>query len=438
MATFTFSEEIQRGIILLLKTDRTFYSDIRQLMKASYFEYPIHKALFQMICEYQDKYNKLPTDTIIMELARERLPSDTTLNGISVSDVQDELVLVGRVKTEQEHSEFLLDLIEKFAKRRAMIEAIEISLALIKEDKVEEVEDHDRRALTVSRTVDLGTEYYGTWLQRWAINMSDRSDKFMTILPSINKTIEGGTDRKEIAMVVAPPGVGKSLYLVNQGVRALTENRSVLYISLEMSEKKIAQRFDSVMTLIPQDKLKTEQVKLKDRLALFQEKFPKSKLMIKEFGSCQITINHIRALLTQLAIHEDFIPELIIVDYLELMEPTREGMAEYQAQQRIAQELRGLAVEYGVMLWTATQTNRAGQEVPIITDVHLADSYGKIRTVDLAISLNQDAEEFDQGVMRGYVIKNRNGRARFLIPMTISYKTLSMAEITEGNGEEED
>jgi replicative DNA helicase len=136
----------------------------------------------------------------------------------------------------------------------------------------------------------------------------------------------------------------------------------------------------------------------------------------------------LRALLVQLKNYDDFTPSVIIIDYLELLRPVRENQHEYQAQQRIAEELRGLAMETKTLLWTATQTNRQGRSVKIITDAELGDSYGKIRTCDFAVSLNQSEEEFDSGTMRAYVVKSRNGRPRFTVPMTIDYNILRMEE----------
>ncbi len=147
-------------------------------------------------------------------------------------------------------------------------------------------------------------------------------------------------------------------------------------------------------------------------------------------------MNGLRALLVQLRNYEEFSPDVIIIDYLELLRPTRENQHEYQAQQRIAEELRGLAMEEKVLLWTATQTNRMGRAVKIITDTELGDSYGKIRTCDFAISLNQNEEEFDAGRMRAYVVKSRNGRPRFTVPMTIDYNILRMEEGEYDNEEE--
>ena len=230
-------------------------------------------------------------------------------------------------------------------------------------------------------------------------------------------------------MVVAPPGVGKSLYLVNQGANAIYDGKNVLYVSLEMSQDKIAGRFDSVLTEIRNADLKKPQaqLKLKDRLNEVKVK-TNGRLIIKEFPTGASNVNQLRALLVQLRLHKNFVPDLIIVDYLELLRPNRMIDSEYQAQQRIAEELRGLGVEHNCLIWTASQTNRQARKVNIITDAELGDSYGKIRPADWVISLNQNQEEYDEGAMRVFVIKARDSKQHYLINVGVDYTTLQMRE----------
>lgn len=424
---YEFSENIQRGIIYLLKSDKDFYLQIVNLVQPSYFEFPVHSRIYSVVRDHYEKYKSLPNDDFIEQEIR-----DTKSAQESLHDYTDELQYINRLDTSAlDGSEYYLDLIESFAKREAMKEAIKQSLILIKEDRMEETEELVRNALMISRTVDVGHKYFVDLKERWDRAFDDNGlSKYMTVLPSLNRSLEGGLGEKELAMVIAPPGVGKSVYLVNQAVTSMMEGRKVLYISLEMSEDKIAQRFDSVTTLIPQSQLKdpSAQLKVAERLSIFQTNFPGSRLVIKEFPTGTANVNTIRALLVQLKNYEEFVPDVIIVDYLELLRPVRENQHEYQAQQRIAEELRGLAMEAKILLWTATQTNRQGRSVKIITDAELGDSYGKIRTADFAISLNQSEEEFDNGSMRAYVVKSRNGRPRFVVPMTIDYNILRMEE----------
>tara|TARA_R100000005_G_scaffold92025_1_gene65010 strand:- start:191 stop:820 length:630 start_codon:yes stop_codon:yes gene_type:complete len=207
------------------------------------------------------------------------------------------------------------------------------------------------------------------------------------------------------------------------------DGKDVLYISLEMSEDRVAQRLDSIFTRIKQSELKTGVKMLEDRLTQIQQAAPNmGKLKIKEFPTKRLTVTGLRAYLNQLRNYEDFHPDIIVIDYLELMTNQDVSMSEYMAQERIAQELRGIAVEHKCLVWTATQTNRKGKEVDIITDAELADSYGKIRVCDLAFSINQKEQEFDEGKARLFVMKSRNGRARFIVPIRIDYQRLVVSQ----------
>jgi len=422
---YDFSENIQRGILFLSKYNRDFYLQIASLVKDDYFEFPIHGKIFSTIGRHYEKYNSLPTDDFIVEEVKKIKEGREPL-----SDYVDELHHINTMDTSSiDNVEFYLDIVESFARKEAMKSAITESIGLMKNDRIEEIESVVRKALTVNRSVDYGHMYFDDIKGRFDRLFKDaEGERFRLVFSTLNRELEGGLSRKELAMVVAPPGVGKSLYLVNQGVQALMENRKVLYVSLEMSEDKIAQRFDSVTTLIQQRNLKEKFSMVNERLDVFKGEFPDSRLVIKEFPTGCATVNALRSLLVQLKSYEDFVPDILLLDYLELMRPTREGMAEYQAQQRISEELRGLAVENNILVWTATQTNRQGRSVKLITDAELADAYGKIRTCDYAISLNQTEEEFDDGRMRAYVMKSRNGKQRFIVPVEIDYSILSLKE----------
>jgi len=423
---YNFSENIQRGILYLLKSNKDFYAQIVNLVKGNYFEYPTHSTLFGVVKKHYEKYHSLPNDDFIIQDVRAQ-----KRDGELLSDFEDELFRINNLDTSSlDNPEYFLDLIEDFAKKEAMKQAILQCVTFIKEDRIEETEEVVRKALTVSRDVDTGQNYFTDFSDRWRrmLDVSSKT-KFKTFLPSLNNALEGGLGSKELSMVVAPPGVGKSLFLVNQAVDSMMEGRKVLYVSLEMSEDKIAQRFDSVMTLIPQSRLGTDPTSVQERLDIFSNNFPNSKLIIKEFPTGNASVNNIRSLLVQLKNYEDFEPDVLVVDYLELLRPTREVLAEYHAQQRIAEELRGLAVQHDFLVWTATQTNRQGRSVKLITDAELADAYGKIRTCDFAVSLNQTEEEFDEGSMRVYVMKSRNSRQRFIVPMEVDYGVLRMQEV---------
>ena len=423
---YEFQESIQRGIVYLAKSDENFIIQAMPMVKDTYFDFPSHQKLWRVIRDYYGNYKSLPSDEQILEQIR-IIKSDNEL----LSDYKDELDNINAVDEKSlSNEEFYLDKVEEFAKEQSLKDAIINSVDLLKKKQFGKIEESIREALSVSRDVDLGTDYFGDVTGRYErLNNTSLDAQFRTPFETINQELEGGMACKELAMVVAPPGVGKSLFLANQAARSVLDGKNVLYVSLEMSEDRVAQRLDSIFTRIKQSELKIGVKKLEDRLTQIKSSLPNmGKLKIKEFPTKRLTVTGLRAYLNQLRNYEDFTPDIIIVDYLELMTNIDNSMSEYMAQERIAQELRGIAVEYKCLVWTATQTNRKGKEVDIITDAELADSYGKIRVCDLAFSINQKEQEFDEGKARLFVMKSRNGRARYIVPIRIDYTRLVITQ----------
>jgi len=413
-----------------MKSDKDFFHEIAPLIKPSYFESPFHENLFKAISEHKDEYGHLPSDDVILEAVK-TIKSDEEL----MVDYKDELSEINGLDIKSISSkEYYLDLVEDFAKKQAIQDAFLRSITYLKKGEIGRIEHEMKIALSVSRNLDLGIDYKRDFFERWGRNYDNKGAKIETGLYTLDGCLDGGVGKKELALVVAPPGVGKSLFLTHLGTMAILQGLNILHVTLEMSEDKVAQRYDSNLTAIPQDKLKESKEDVHDRLDELFENIEKKagkrpSLKIKEFPTGQLNVHGLRAYLTQLRNFEEFIPDLIIVDYMELMRPTTPGMAEYQAQERIAQELRGVASEYDLLLWTATQTNRDGRRVPLISDTELADAYGKTRTCDLALSINQTSEEFDEGKARIYVFKSRNSKTKFVVNVKIDYNLLTVREI---------
>lgn len=422
--TYSFSENIQRGLLYLAKSDRAFLIQCVPLIKGSYFEFPQHQRIWSVLSDYYARYGTLPTDEAILEQIRE----EKTQNEL-MSDYREEMVNINSLdETSIDNSQYYLDKVEEFAKEQALKEAILESVDFISKKQFSKVEDTIRGAISVSRHVDLGADYFDGISERWEkVKDNNLAPKYRTPFQAINSSLEGGLAGKELAMVVAPPGVGKSLFLANQAVQSCFDGHNVLYISLEMSEDRVAQRLDSIFTRIKQKELPNRVGDIESRISEIGGQVQLGRLRIKEFPTKRATPTQIRAFINQLQSHEDFHPDVIIIDYLELM-ASDSNSPEYQNQERQAQELRGLAIELNALVWTATQTNREGKKVKIITDAELADSYGKTRVCDLVFSVNQTEEEFDEGLARLFIIKSRNGKARFLIPAKINYQTLVLSE----------
>ena len=427
---YNFQDSIQRGIIYLAKSDEGFLLQIMPMVKGEYFEFPSHQKMFTVICDFFLQYKKLPTDDQLLEETKKIMASNELFG-----DYRDELDAVnGLDEKALDNQDYYLDVVEEFAKEQAIKDAILKSVDHLKQKNFCAIEDEVRNAFSVNRNVDLGTDYFSDIKERWErLNTASIVPKFRTPFESINEALEGGLAHKELAMVVAPPGVGKSLFLANQAARSVLDGHNVLYVSLEMAEDRVAQRLDSIFTRIQQKELAKRVEDIEERLEIISKQWEdRGRMVIKEFPCKRLSVTALRAYLNQLQNYEDFTPDVIVVDYLELMK-TDKDMAEYQGQERLAQELRGVASEYGCLVWTATQTNREGKKVSIITDAELADSYGKIRVCDLVFSINQTEQEFDEGQARLYLMKSRNGRARFVTPVGIDYSRLVITQTSNND-----
>ena len=423
---YHISDNTKKGCLYLLKHDLEFFSEIVPLLKPEFFDFPAYKHVFIGVRDYYDKYRKVPSDIALADFISTSV-SGADANGIDYENTIAEINAFD--KSCLGDREFILDTVEEFARQRAMEAAIRKAVAILnQEGDIGQVEELVKSALLVNRNVDVGQDYFSDIVDRIARSYEDKTrDRIPTVFRTHDRNLDGGLSPKELAMVVAPPGVGKSLYLVTQGATNLLQGKNVLYVSLEMSEDKIAGRFDSVITEIRNLKTSLGQLRLKERLGEVKQK-TQGNLIIKEFPTGACNVNQLRSLLVQLKLHKNFTPDVLIVDYLELLRPNRLIDSEYQAQQRIAEELRGLGVEYNCLIWTASQTNRQARRVPIITDAELGDSYGKIRPADWVISLNQTQEEYDEGAMRVYVMKARDSKQHYLINIGIDYSTLQMRE----------
>jgi replicative DNA helicase len=230
-------------------------------------------------------------------------------------------------------------------------------------------------------------------------------------LEYFNKITKGGLPNKTLNIVLAGTGVGKSLFMCHQAASCLMMNKNVLYITLEMSEERIAERIDANTMNVPMKELPDLSKKMFDKKVDKLKNKTKGKLIVKEYPTASAHVGHFRHLLQELDIKKDFQPDIIFIDYLNICASHRirpgSGANSYTLVKSIAEELRGLAVEFDVPLVSATQTTRSGFGS---TDIGLEDtseSFGLPATADLMFALitSDELEELDQLVVKQ--LKNR-------------------------------
>jgi replicative DNA helicase len=245
-------------------------------------------------------------------------------------------------------------------------------------------------ALGVSFDSHIGHDFIDDFSERYDY-YHRVEEKLPFDLELMNKITRGGLPRKTLSCILAGTGVGKSLFMCHMAAAALTENQNVLYITMEMAEERIAERIDANLLNVRVDELETMPKDIYLKKIRNLESKTKGKLIIKEYPTASASSAHFRALLNDLALKRNFVPDVIFIDYMNICASSRlkhgANVNSYSYIKAIAEELRGLAVEFDVPVVTATQTTRSGfsNSDPGMEDI--SESFGTAATVDFMISI---------------------------------------------------
>lgn len=434
---YDWDVEFQRHIIALLLVDKQFLLESLSLVRPSYFTNKVHRKACQIVFDYYERYKHLPNKTTLVQEIKDDLQDDKA-----------KLYYLGELNTlfdyfqpGLESREYLSDKITYFAKIAALKEAFRQSLKLL--DKAPEARDtwdkiyeRLRLAMNTDRNLDHGLFYFKTLEERYdrMHEEDDSLEKFHTPWPGIDQHIRGGGyNRGEMITIVSPPGVGKSVALTCLAATNVQRGKKCVYISLELSEDRVAERFDAILTNSNINCLYDQKDEIFETLHnLVEDKSDKDLIIIKYFQPKAADVNTIRSYISQLKFH-GYVPDLVIVDYIGEMKDFPD-IPIHESRELITSQLRGLANEgEKFFLAVAMQPNRGGKEVQktgMIDGSHLGDSYGQLRPVDGALSLNQNESEAKIFVGKLNVMKQRFGRANYFIPVKFDQETLKITEIT--------
>lgn len=412
---------IEHVILNNLLIREEYLRKVIPFLKDEYFLDHVDKTLFKHVTEFVEKYNTIPTrEAIDISLQNDR--------NIEESEYAEVLERLGSFHdTSDADQQWLIDQTEKFCKDRAIFNSIAKAVHIIEgKDKhlsPDAIPEILQQALAVSFDTNVGHDYLEDADARH--DFYNRAEERIPFdLDLLNKITKGGIPKKTLNVIMAPTGKGKSIFLCHHAANVLSQGKNVLYITLEMSEERIAERIDANLLDISLDNLKDlPKPQYVSGIQKLREQ-SQGKLIIKEYPTSSAHVGHFRALLSELKIKKNFVPEVIIVDYLNLCASSRLKMSSanvnsYALVKAVAEELRGLAVETDTQMFSATQTNRGGYDNSDIDITDTSESMGLTHTVDFFIALIQDdaMEASDQAMLKQ--LKNRFGKTnvfrRFMI-----------------------
>ena len=376
-------------------------------LKNEYFE-GTHKTVFDLIVQFVSKHNKLPTSKILeLELKKIQAPEDVLNNA---QRLVNEIIDKSDIDTD-----YLITEAEKWCKERAVYNAIMDSIGIIdgkdKERSEGAIPEILSEALGVSFDEQIGHDYIDDSEQRFDF-YNRKEDRIPFDLDYFNKITKGGLPNKTLNIALAGTGVGKSLFMCHCAAGVLNQGKNVLYITMEMAEERIAERIDANLMNLPIESLASLPKNVFDDKIGKIAKSSVGKLIVKEYPTGSAHTGHFRALLNELKLKKNFKPDMIYIDYLNICASSRmRGMGgsinSYTYIKAIAEELRGLAVEFNVPIMSATQTTRSGFSN---TDVGLEDtseSFGLPATADLMFALISTEELEELGQLLVKQLKNR-------------------------------
>lgn len=410
---------LETTILKNLIQNQDYTQKVLPFLKKEYFSNSEDRILFKEIADFILKYNTQPTyDALKIEVDSVKGSTDETIK--SIIETIDDI----RKDTGSTNIEWLLETTEKFCQERAifnaMTEALEIMNGKGKKEKGA-IPSLLSDALAISFDPNIGHDYLEQAEDRYQYYHRVQ-EKLPFDLEYFNKITKNGVPKKTLNVVLAGVGVGKSLFLCHLSAAYLIQGKNVLYITLELAEEEVSKRIDANLMNVTFDDLLNMPKDLYDKKIATLKQKTHGRLIVKEYPTTSASTIHFKSLLNELNLKKNFVPDVIMVDYINICASARVKAGDansYTYIKAIAEELRGLAVEFNVPVWTATQLTRSGygSSDPDMTDT--AESFGLPATADLFLALitNDQMEQLNQLMVKQ--LKNRyndpSSNKRFII-----------------------
>jgi len=394
----SYGYAFQIKVITGLLVDKSFLQQISDILSPKYFESEANNWIVETILDYQKEYNASPT-LEVMKVKLEKVEQDVLKDQV-VAHLKDAWKY-----TESSDLEYIKDQAMDFCKNQEIKKAILGSVELLKNGDYDGIKACVDEALKAGADKDIGHDYMTDIDARYT-----EAVRFVQETPweVINELTDGGLGKGELGVMVAPAGIGKSWALMNVGAHLVKQGKTVVHYTLELNEAYVGLRYDSVITGIANQNLKHYQEDIKEQLSKL-----KGELIIKHYPTKSVSVMGIRAHVEK-CIMQDKKPDVIIVDYADLLRG--HGQEKRHELEGIYEDLRGMAGEYEIPVWTASQANRSALEEDVIDASKVSESYGKVMVADFVLSLSRKVQDKLAGTGRWHVIKNRFGPDGITLP----------------------
>ena len=420
-----YGKGFQEKLCMVILDDRPFADQVEEVLDINFLELNYLRLFLTKVFQYRKKYGVHPSREIMKTILRSELDSENDLTRQQVREYY-----ARSISTDLTDREYIKDTTLDFCRKQNLKSAMVKSIGLMQQSSFEEV------ATVINNSLKLGADNNEGY--DWKKDFEERfKPKYRCPISTgwllIDELIRGGLGQKELGVVIAPTGAGKSMALVHLGAQALKAGKTVIHYTLELQDTVVGSRYDSCLTKIPLDSLLSFKEKIYEEIQDIE-----GKLIIKEYptksASTQTLKNHLEKLRMR-SIEVD----MIIVDYADLLRPITSQREKRNELESIYEELRGLAQEFKCLIWTASQTNRSGLNAEVITMESISEAFNKCFVADFIFSISRTIDDKMANTGRMYIAKNRNGPdgiiyPLFMDPTNVCIKVLQPTE--EGDIEE--
>ena len=383
----------QTKVISALLTDKPFLQNVNDILTDEHFSNGAHKWIIDQVLKYYAKYHCNPTmDVLKVELKRVE-------NEVLQLSIKEQLKEAYRSSDESDLT-YVKEEFTNFCKNQQLKKALLNSVDLLKAGDYDSIRTLVDSALRSGQDKNIGHEYNKDIESRY--NEDDRSP-IPTPWDTFNELMQGGLGEGDLGLIFGNPGGGKSWTLIAMGAYAVQLGYNVIHYTLELGEGYVGRRYDAFFTGVPVDKLKNNKVKVEQAT----NELP-GNLIIREYPMGKASISTIESHIKK-CIDLDFKPDLIIIDYIDLLSSKRKNRERKDEIDDIYTSTKGLARELKLPIWSVSQVNRAGAKDNIIEGDKAAGSYDKIMIADVAMSLSRQKKDKVNGTGRFHIMKNRYG-----------------------------
>jgi len=398
-----YGKAFQEGLVQLIFEDRPFSDQISEVLNVNFLELQYLRVFVDKILSYRSKYSKHPSVDAVIAILQTELENEDAVVRKQV------LEYFYRIhKRELSDIDYIKETSLDFCRKQNLKEAMLKSVGLLQNCSFDEISETINEALKLGSENNFGYDYVADFEQRFVPKFRN---PVTTGWAEINSICGGGLGKKELGVVIAPTGTGKSMVLVHLGAQALIEGKNVIHYTLELQDTVIASRYDSCLTGFPLSEITGFKEEIFEKVNDL-----KGNLIIKEYPTKSASTNTIRAHLARL-VKRGIKPGLIIVDYADLLKPVKDRKEKRNELESIYEELRSLSSEFSCPMWTASQTNRSGLNAEVITMEQISEAFNKCFVADFIFSVSRTIEDKQNNLGKIFIAKNRNGPDGIIFPI---------------------